>query len=139
MAPVGTAYGFTGELTDGNGLVYLRARYLAPALGTFASRDPWRGSASAPRTWNGYAWVEGNVVGSACARTLCTGDAANRPPQGVNARRCVRWAGTLPPTCHIAPQGAMWVRHVEAHGSPHRRLRWPAFSWRTLPPIRQPR
>ncbi len=42
--------------------MYLRARYLAPSLGTFASRDPWRGSASAPRTWNGYAWVEGNVV-----------------------------------------------------------------------------
>ncbi|MBK9122417.1 MAG: hypothetical protein IPM16_04750 [Chloroflexi bacterium] len=62
VAPMGTAYGFTGELTDGNGLVYLRARYLAPSLGTFASRDPWRGSASAPRTWNGYAWVEGNVV-----------------------------------------------------------------------------
>ncbi|MBK9121511.1 MAG: RHS repeat-associated core domain-containing protein [Chloroflexi bacterium] len=62
VAPVGTAYGFTGELTDGNGLVYLRARYLAPGLGTFASRDPWRGTASAPRTWNGYAWVEGNVV-----------------------------------------------------------------------------
>ncbi|NOG52030.1 MAG: hypothetical protein HND48_23265 [Chloroflexi bacterium] len=40
---MGTAYGFTGELTDGNGLVYLRARYLAPGLGTFASRDPWRG------------------------------------------------------------------------------------------------
>ncbi|KXK49468.1 MAG: YD repeat-containing protein [Chloroflexi bacterium OLB13] len=55
VAPIGTAYGFTGELTDGNGLVYLRARYLAPGLGTFASRDPWRRSASAPRTWNGYA------------------------------------------------------------------------------------
>ncbi len=62
VAPIGTAYGFTGELTDGNGLVYLRARYLAASLGTFASRDPWRGSASAPRTWNGYAWVEGNVI-----------------------------------------------------------------------------
>ncbi len=36
---------------SGGGLVYLRARYLAPSLGTFASRDPWRGSASAPRTW----------------------------------------------------------------------------------------
>ncbi|MCO6445950.1 MAG: hypothetical protein J5J04_17905 [Anaerolineae bacterium] len=61
MAPVGTAYGFTGELTDGNGLVYLRARYLAPGLGTFASRDPWRGTSSALRTWNGYAWVELSV------------------------------------------------------------------------------
>ncbi|MBK9123550.1 MAG: hypothetical protein IPM16_10595 [Chloroflexi bacterium] len=45
VALAGTAYGFTCELTDGNGLVYLRARYLAPGLGTFASRDPWRGRA----------------------------------------------------------------------------------------------
>ncbi len=49
---------------------------------------------------------------------------------------CVRWAGTLPPTFHIAPIGAMWVRHVEAHGSPHRRLRWPAFSWLRPPAAR---
>lgn len=61
VAPLGTAYGFTDELTDGNGLVYLRARYLAPALGTFASRDPWPGSATAPRTWNGYAWDKADV------------------------------------------------------------------------------
>ncbi|MBC6956116.1 MAG: hypothetical protein J5J04_12135 [Anaerolineae bacterium] len=40
IAPIGTAYGFTGELTDGSGLVYLRD----------------------PRTWNGCAWVEGNVI-----------------------------------------------------------------------------
>ncbi|MBK9122421.1 MAG: RHS repeat-associated core domain-containing protein [Chloroflexi bacterium] len=76
VAPIGTAYGFTGELTDGNGLVYLRARYLAPSLGTFASRDPWRGSASAPRTWNGYAWVEGNVVNRVDASGMAAGIAA---------------------------------------------------------------
>ncbi len=76
MAPVGTAYGFTGELTDGNGLVYLRARYLVPALGTFASRDPWRGTASAPRTWNGYAWVEGNVVNRVDGSGMAAGIAA---------------------------------------------------------------
>ncbi|MCC6567290.1 MAG: hypothetical protein IT298_16130 [Chloroflexi bacterium] len=43
------SYGFTGELTDGNGLLYLRARYLAPGLGTFASRDPRRGRGSEPQ------------------------------------------------------------------------------------------
>ncbi len=30
VAPSGTAYGFTGALTDGSGLVYLRARYTCP-------------------------------------------------------------------------------------------------------------
>jgi RHS repeat-associated protein len=58
----GTEYGFTGEQSDPNGLVYLRARYLNPALGIFASRDPYEGDGSAPLTWNGYGWVEGNVV-----------------------------------------------------------------------------
>ncbi len=76
VSPIGTAYGFTGELTDDNGLVYLRARYLAPSLGTFASRDPWRGSASAPRTWNGYAWVEGNVVNRVDPGGMAAGIAA---------------------------------------------------------------
>ncbi|MBL8161402.1 MAG: hypothetical protein JNJ61_05400 [Anaerolineae bacterium] len=38
-----TPYGFTGELTDSNGLVYLRARYYSPALGVFASQDPFEG------------------------------------------------------------------------------------------------
>jgi RHS repeat-associated protein len=36
-----TPFGFTGELADGNGLLYLRARHYAPRLGAFASRDPY--------------------------------------------------------------------------------------------------
>jgi RHS repeat-associated protein len=35
-----SGYGFTGEPTDGNSLVYLRARYYRPAIGQFISRDP---------------------------------------------------------------------------------------------------
>jgi RHS repeat-associated protein len=50
-----TAYGFTGEPTDGNGLVYLRNRYYAPGIGVFASVDPLE-------TANRYAYVGGNVV-----------------------------------------------------------------------------
>ncbi len=50
-----TAYGFTGEPTDGNGLVYLRNRYYAPGIGIFASIDPLE-------TANRYAYVGGNVV-----------------------------------------------------------------------------
>jgi RHS repeat-associated protein len=50
-----TSYGYTGEPTDGNGLVYDRARYLSPALGQFVSLDPME-------TFNRYAYVDGNPV-----------------------------------------------------------------------------
>ncbi|MBL8160969.1 MAG: hypothetical protein JNJ61_03220 [Anaerolineae bacterium] len=56
-----TPYGFTGEPTDSNGLVYLRARYYSPALGVFPSRDPFEGVTDRPLSLNGYSWVEGNV------------------------------------------------------------------------------
>jgi RHS repeat-associated protein len=35
-----TAFGFTGEQTDDNNLVYLRARYHNPEIGAFLSLDP---------------------------------------------------------------------------------------------------
>ena len=50
-----TSYGYTGEPTDGNGLVYDRARYMSPALGQFVSLDPME-------TFNRYAYVDGNPV-----------------------------------------------------------------------------
>jgi RHS repeat-associated protein len=62
---VGTAqtmYGFTGEPTDSNGLVHLRARYYNPAVGIFPSLDPFEGMAGRPMSLNGYSWVEGNAV-----------------------------------------------------------------------------
>jgi RHS repeat-associated protein len=56
-----TPFGFTGELADANGLLYLRARHYAPRLGAFPSLDPYEGSAARPMSLNGYSWVEGNV------------------------------------------------------------------------------
>jgi RHS repeat-associated protein len=50
-----TLYGFTGEPSDANGLVYLRARHYSPALGQFINRDP-------AETFNRYAYVGGNPV-----------------------------------------------------------------------------
>ena len=32
-SPIPTPFGFTGELADANGLLYLRARHYAPRLG----------------------------------------------------------------------------------------------------------
>jgi len=57
-----THYGFTGEPTDGNGLLYLRARYYNPAAGVFTARDPFEGVATRPMSLNGYSWVEGNPI-----------------------------------------------------------------------------
>ncbi len=50
-----TAYGFTGELVDGSGLLDLRARRYNPALGVFASLDPLE-------TANRYAYVSEDPI-----------------------------------------------------------------------------
>jgi RHS repeat-associated protein len=50
-----TSYGFTGEQSDPNGLVYLRARYHSPSLGQFLNLDPLE-------TFNRYGYVDGNVI-----------------------------------------------------------------------------
>lgn len=55
-----TAFGFTGEMTDGNGLVFLRARYYNPTLGVFPSLDPMEGGASQPLSLDRYIYVLDN-------------------------------------------------------------------------------
>ncbi len=57
-----TPFGFTGEPTDDNGLVHLRARYYNPALGVFPSLDPLEGILQQAMSLNRYAYVAGNVV-----------------------------------------------------------------------------
>ena len=61
MGSFGT-YGFTGEPTDVNGLVYDRARYYVPSIGMFASLDPFEGIWDEPMSVNGYGYVHGNPV-----------------------------------------------------------------------------
>jgi len=55
-----TPYGFTGERTDPAGLVYLRARYYAPGLGRFISRDVWEGDPRQPLSYNPWIYVLSN-------------------------------------------------------------------------------
>jgi len=57
-----SGYIFTGEMTDANGLVHLRARYYDPNVGVFASLDPFEGVDSRPMSVNGYSYVEGNPI-----------------------------------------------------------------------------
>jgi RHS repeat-associated protein len=65
MQSVGTSsslYGFTNEWTDGNGLVYLRARYYVPEMGRFITKDLWPGDSFQPSSLNGWNYVEGNPI-----------------------------------------------------------------------------
>jgi RHS repeat-associated protein len=56
-------YGFTGERWDEPvGLLYLRARYYAPGVGRFVSRDPTQGDILHPITLHLYVYVENNPV-----------------------------------------------------------------------------
>lgn len=57
-----TVYGFTGEPTDTNELLYLRARYYAPNLGVFTGLDPFEGFEDEPMSLNSYGYVYGNPV-----------------------------------------------------------------------------
>jgi RHS repeat-associated protein len=56
-------YGFTGERHDSTtGLLYLRARHMAPALGRFLTMDPADPSPSDPRSYHRYAYGGNNPV-----------------------------------------------------------------------------
>jgi RHS repeat-associated protein len=54
-----TKYGYTGEPTNENGLVYLRARHYHPTFGVFPSLDPLEGEPSQPLPLNRYMWLLG--------------------------------------------------------------------------------
>jgi RHS repeat-associated protein len=54
------SFGFTGEMTDPLGQIYLRARYYDPGLGVFTSLDPVEGMLGRSASYNGYGYVEGN-------------------------------------------------------------------------------
>ncbi len=57
-----SAYGFTGEWTDGTGLVHLRARYYSVQQGRFVTRDVWEGDPNAPMSYNAWLYVHANPV-----------------------------------------------------------------------------
>jgi RHS repeat-associated protein len=50
-------FGYTGQQQDGNGLVYLRARYYDPQSGRFLSRDAAQGKVDDPLSLDRYAYA----------------------------------------------------------------------------------
>ena len=57
-----SSYGFTGEMQDATGLVYLRARYYAPRNGRFLTRDTWQGNALMPMSLNRWNYTNANPI-----------------------------------------------------------------------------
>jgi RHS repeat-associated protein len=57
-----TNYGFTGEITDATGNIYLRARYYNPLDGRFLSRDTWGGDTNIPMSFNAWLYTYANPV-----------------------------------------------------------------------------
>lgn len=78
MSGLGTAHGYTGEMEDDNGLVFLRARYYHQDTGTFVSQDPLEGDISGPMSLNRYTYAYGNPVNN----TDLSGMIGERPWDG---------------------------------------------------------
>lgn len=57
-----STYGYTGEITDPTGMVYLRARYYMPNTGRFLTRDTWQGDYDRPLSLNRWLYVSGNPI-----------------------------------------------------------------------------
>ncbi|NJN66382.1 MAG: hypothetical protein HC884_06535 [Chloroflexaceae bacterium] len=56
-------FSFTGEQTDAEtGFVYLRARFYAPEVGRFTSKDSFAGRLRDPQSLNRFAYVQNNPV-----------------------------------------------------------------------------
>lgn len=65
---------YAGEAEDGEtGLYNLRARWMDPAVGRFASADPFPGIASAPATLHKYLYAENDPVDRTDPTGLMTG------------------------------------------------------------------
>ena len=66
LTSTGTAssiFGYSGEQNDTYiKLLFLRARYMNPALGIFLARDPWSGDVLRPESMNGFVYGEGKPV-----------------------------------------------------------------------------
>jgi len=67
---------FTAEYTGGyNDLVYLRARYYAPAIGRFITKDTWEGKPVVPIPYNKWIYTNSNPTSYLGSFDLfCTSD-----------------------------------------------------------------
>ena len=81
MGSYGAGFGFTGEQVDDNDLVFLRARYMNPNIGTFLSLDPFEGVQNRPMSLNGYSYVGGDAINRTDPSGLCWANSDASPEQ----------------------------------------------------------
>lgn len=94
-----TVYGFTGEVTDGNGLVNLRARYYKPTIGQFVSLDPletpnlYQYVRSNPINWTDPAGLQENCIGPIppYGEMICVPSAEEIIGTLENLRKVLEW------------------------------------------------
>lgn len=55
-----SSFSYTGEALDVSGFIFLRARYYAPSVGRFITRDTWGGIYEDPLSLNRWVYVKGN-------------------------------------------------------------------------------
>lgn len=105
-----SSYGFTGEWTSPyGGLVYLRARWYAPEMGRFMSKDLWNGDLHEPMSSNAWLYTLANPVNY----TDPSGYRRDDPPlkdcvycdplQGQDRRACERIIRGISPASRSLP------------------------------------
>jgi RHS repeat-associated protein len=117
-----SSYGFTGEMTDSTGLIYLRARYLVPTDGRFLTRDTWQGDYDRPLSLNRWMYVEGNPINFTDPSGYITEGQAKRADVLVEkfrylynieikrdwGKRPIPLFSSLPPSVTSYPDGCYW-------------------------------
>ena len=95
-------FGFTGEVQDAAGMVYLRARWYDTDHGTFTTRDSWTGEATVPQTLAYYLYVHADPVNSIDPSGKFRCDVNEHWSHGYHDYRdfCLRQRARLEPTYH---------------------------------------
>jgi RHS repeat-associated protein len=79
-----TSWGFTGEMEDSNGLIFLRARYYNPYLNQFIQPDTIIPDPYDPQDWNLYSYARNNPLKYTDPDGRCP-----TPPPGMGPTICM--------------------------------------------------
>jgi RHS repeat-associated protein len=93
-------FGFTGEVQDAAGMVYLRARWYDAGSGTFTSHDPFEGFPTRPYSLHPYQYG----YSSPLMYVDPSGEQGEYPPWVEGFRQC-SGVGPKPPICNWWPWG----------------------------------
>jgi RHS repeat-associated protein len=102
-----SSYGFTGEMYDSTGLIFLRARYYAPWDGRFLTQDPWDGDYNQPMSYNSWLYVYGNPINNIDPTGELTWDCGGDNFDGIWLRRRVNYAEKIMSEASLNDASAM--------------------------------